>query len=602
MKRYFNYIFAALLSLGAVACTESAEKNGPDAPAVSKMKGVFHAEVVGSGEIVEIFPGKSKEIMVKACASAETGVSDLTLTISFKADAEAAEAYNAANGTSCVMLPGSAYEFTTNDVMMPRYGTSSTTAKVKLTTAGLEDGVTYVLPITIDRVAGTDNWALSENPVAYVLVQQEVVPPDAGTGTEADPFNLYTKADMLAMGAKLEDGVKIYFRLKNDIDMEGVNWMPLNFASPYTKQIDFDGAGHTISNFSCSFANYPSFFGVLYGDCYDVNFVNATINNGGTNACGIIGAYCGTANLPGVCRNVHVEGTVISETGDRGVGGLFGRVHFGTVLDCSAKCTVTGSGSKTGVGGLVGWLNGTIERCWADCIVTNNANYTGGLVGYDNTTSVIKDCWTTGSVTGPQRVGGIIGGLLKAGTQVINCYSTAKLTSGFCIGGIAGHCNLDKGSSDLPTSTEGLYVIEGCVAWNEEITATNTDDQDHYSSGAIAGYISTRSYLRNCWRKADLNFNECATQSANVLYDMPDVSVEAPLVQAAGTRVFNYPYHGKAAAATQTLSALAKNLGWSTSIWDFSGDLPVFKAVDPAGGSDVNAGGQLPDFGENVIY
>lgn len=605
MKRYFKYLFAAVLACTALACNPEVEEN-IDAKGEPATTAVFHAVVLDAEEITEIFPGKSKTVSIKAAADPGTGVADVVLTISFKGDPDGVAAYNSAHGTSYEMLPGTAYSFVTNEVMMPRFGTSSTMAKLSLSTSGLEDDTVYLLPVTIDRVVETENWALADAPYAYILVKKAYVAPNAGTGTKEDPFNIYTKADLASMSEKLEEGVKVYFRLQNDIDMTDAKWIPLNFASPYKLMVDFDGNGHTISNFTCDFANYPSFFGVLYGDCYNLTFENATINNEGSNACGIVGAYCGTADLPGSCRNVHVTGAVNSLAGDRGVGGLFGRVHFGTVSDCSFEGTVTGSGGKTGVGGLVGWVNGTIERCWAKAAVVSNANYCGGLVGYDNAKSVIKDCWTSGSIEAPQRAGGIIGGLLKAETEIRNCYSTSSITASFAIGGIGGHCNLDQGSGVLPSATEALYVVENCIAWNDKIEATNDDESEHYSSGAITGYTSTKSYLTNCIRKPDLIFKECATQAANVLYDMPNATPGAPLVKADGTGTYNYPYHGRAAAAGSTVSSVAKQLGWSESVWDFSAALPVLKtaAATPGGNddTDVNAGGQLPDFDENEVY
>ena len=36
-------------------------------------------------------------------------------------------------------------------------------------------------------------------------------------------------------------------------------------------------------------------------------------------------------------------------------------------------------------------------------------------------------------------------------------------------------------------------------------------------------------------------------------------------------------YHGKAAAAGKTASAVAKELGWDETIWDLSGDVPALK-------------------------
>lgn len=592
------------LAIAAVSCTKKGTE--PQQP-VAQMKGMFYASALSADEVIEITPGKTKTIGVQAKADTENGqVSDIKLTISMKADAEAVDAYNQAHGTDYLPCPGSAYEFVSNEVMMPRYGVTSTSAKIKLSTGGLEDGKVYVLPIVIDKVTETENWELSPNPYTYILLKKAYVAPDAGTGTKDDPYNIYTVADLQKMPELLEAGKTIFFRMQADIDMTGVRWQPLNFSSPYDLGIDFDGNGHTIDHFSCDFANYPSFFGVLYGECHDVIFTNASVVNEGTNACGIIGSYCGTTGYPGICRNVHVEGEVNCPAGDRGVGGLFGRVHYGQVVDSSFKGKVTAAGGKTGVGGLVGWLNGTIERCWADAEVVNNANYTGGLVGYensqaDNPVSIIQDCWTSGSVTATQRAGGIIGGIIKEKTRIINCYSTSSVEVGFCLGGIAGHCNLDKGSSVLPSTTAAEFVIENCIAWNESLHCTNADESEHYSSGAISGYTSVKVYLTDNYRKAGLDFTECATNSANVPYDMPNVTPGAPLTQAAGSGTFNYPYHGKAAATGATLSSLAKSLGWSQSVWDFSADIPVLKQKS-SGDPDVNSDGQLPDFDENEFY
>ena len=609
MKKYISYLLMLALILPVFSCTEK-EKTPP----VAKMKGVYHAEADGAGEVVEIFPGKSKVIDVRAYADKENPqVSDIVLTMTLKANPLAVDDYNAAHGTSYEMCPGSAFEFTKNQVMMPRYGQASTSGQVKVSTSGMEDGVTYLLPLTIGEVTETDNWALSENPEAFILLTMEHVAPDAGTGQKNDPFNLYTKEDVLKMGEKLESGKLIYFRLMADIDMEQSRWLPLNFTEPYDKQVDFNGNNHTISNFYCDAADYPSFFGVLYGNCYNLTFDNAEILSEAGKACGVIGGYLGTKVGDkiqlGECHNGHVQGKVTSTAKVRGVGGLFGRINYSILTDSSFKGEVTQEGGDTGTGGICGWFNGIIERCSVDAVVTSNANYAGGIAGDDNTAndfspSVIRDCWTTGEVNGPQRVGGIIGGLLKEKTEVRNCYSLMKLHAGFCIGGIAGHCNLDKGSGVLPNTTEALYVVDKCIAWNEEIIASNSDESEHYSSGAITGYTSTKSYLQDCYRKADLNFQECATQSDNVLYDQPNASPSSPLVKAEGTKTFNLPYHGVAASASVTLSSLAKSIGWCERVWDFSGPMPVLitVAVVPDEGDDASAGGQLPDFPENDFY
>ena len=569
MKNLFTYILSAAFVLGAVACTEK-----EDGPAESKMKGIFHVEVISADEIQEIMPGKNKTLLLKACADFETGVSDLALKMTMKADLDAVAVYNEMNETNYEAMPAGSYEFLSDEVTMPRYGTASSTAKLKISTTGMEDGVTYLLPVAIDKVDGTDNWGLTEYHQAFIPVKMAYVAPDAGLGTKESPYNLYSVDDILAMNEKLEDGVKVYFRLKKDIDMEGVDWFPLNSADPYAKLVDFDGGGHTISNFTCNAPAYSSFFGVLYGSVYDLNFENASVTAETKSACGIVGGYCGTTGKPGTCRNVHVSGTVTSIAGVNGVGGLFGRLN-----------------------------EGTVEKCSADCAVTSNANYAGGLFGYDAGVSHVSDCYTSGSVDGNQRIGGICGGLIKATSSVIRCYSTSSVTCAYAIGGIAGHCNLDQ-KSGTPEESNPENVFEKCIAWNSSIKSRNVaaGTNDHYSGGAIIGFTSIKNYLIDCVRKADLDFTDYT--DINVPYDQENAGPSSPLAIAV-SGPYNYPYHGKAAAAGATLSSVAKGLGWPADIWDFSGDIPVHKSgasgpIDEK--PDVDAGGQLPDFEENELY
>ena len=569
MKKTIIHILAvipALLLLGACE-----KKTDESKQAVATMTGVYYVGVEGSGDVMEVSSAKPVTIPVRAYAD-EGEVSDLSVNITFKADPDAAEAYNVAHGTSYVMSPGSAYEFTSSEAMMPRYGRSSSSAKLKLSGVGLEDDVTYILPLTIDKVTGTDKWQLKQNPQAYVFFKKAYVAPDAGSGTQEDPYNLYTAKDLKDMKGYLSEEKTIYFRLQADIDMtELTDWEPLNWEAPYKLKIDFDGNGHTLSNFTCTHPNYPSFFGVLYGKCYNVNFVNAEINSNG-GATGILGSYGGTSNIPGEAHHIHVQGKVTSPGGNKnGTGGLFGRITEARIYACSA-----------------------------DIEIESSEDYVGGIFGYDNGKSDVYDCWTKGTIQGAGRVGGIAGGLIKAGSTIRDCYSLATVKGSHSAAGISGNANLDKKDGNA-TNEPGNY-IENCLAWNESIENISTDDAEHYSCGAIVGYTALKNYLTGCFRKADLNFVECAknVELGYGLTNQADANPGTPLVVAA-VGSYNFPYHGMAAAADATLSSMAKSLGWSQKIWDLSGAVPVIKPLT-AEGPNVDAGGQLPDFDENEFY
>ena len=563
MKRITSYLLLLSFALAFTACREKEQPTG------AQMKGVFYAGAPGLEEVIEIVPGKSKTVDLQAYADQ---VSDIVLNLTLKVDPDGAAAYNSAHGTNYPMCPGSAYEFTTNKVLMPRYGKASTSAKLKLSASGLEEDVVYVVPVNIDEVIGTDNWERSSSPYAYVLVKRAYVAPDAGTGTKNDPYNLYTAADLLKMAELLVPGTKVYFRMKADIDMAGIDWVPLNFASPYENLIDFDGNGHTISNFTSTFANYPSFFGVLYGSCHDVTFANAVIESSVGGATGIVASYCGTTNLPGEAHRVHVQGRVTSPGGNKnGTGGLFGRI-------CSANITA----------------------CSADVEIESGEDYVGGIFGYDTGKSTISDCWTAGHVKAGSKVGGIGGGFIKAESSMYNCFSLMKVEGSFQYAGILGHANLDQKNANTTNTPNNR--VEGCIAWNEEIKSRATDGAEHYSSGVIVGFTATQNYLVNCFRKAGIAFSECPVNAelGYVVTNQGNAGPGAPLV--CGTNTYDFAYHGLAAPADATVTSLARSLGWSDSVWDFSTPIPTLKAGTGGGDETVNAGGQLPDYPEHDFF
>ena len=563
MKRITSYLLLLSFALAFTACHEKEQ------PTVAQMKGVYYAGAPGFEEVIEIVPGKSKTVDLQAYADQ---VSDLVLNLTLKVDPDGAAAYNSAHGTDYPVCPGSAYEFTTNKVLMPRYGKTSSSAKLKLTVSDMEEDVIYVVPVTIDEVIGTDNWERSSSPYAFVLVKRAYVAPDAGTGTKNDPYNLYTAADMLKMAKLLVPGTKVYFRMKADIDMAGIDWVPLNYASPYDFLIDFDGAGHTIDNFTSTFSSYPSFFGVLYGNCHDVTFANASIGNT-IGATGIVASYCGTTDLPGEAHRVHVvNGHVDSQTGNKnGTGGLFGRIWGATITACSA-----------------------------DVEIESQEDYVGGIFGYDTGASTVRDCWTKGHVKAGSKVGGIGGGFIKADSEMYNCFSLMKVEGSFQYAGILGHANLDQKNANTTNTPNNR--VEGCIAWNESISSTATDGSEHYSSGVIVGFTATQNYLVNCFRKADIAFSECPVNAdlGYVVTNQGNAGPGAPLL--CGTNTYDFAYHGLAAPADATVTSLARSLGWSESVWDFSTPIPTLKAGTGGDDENTSAGGQLPDYPEHDFF
>jgi hypothetical protein len=233
---------------------------------------------------------------------------------------------------------------------------------------------------TIDEGVDYPRLSWENKPGSPLQVLSEFL---AGSGTQTDPYLIYTAQELNLIGQFPCEWSK-QFKLMADIDLSGFTEKGFNVIGdwrPFTGV--FNGNSHTISNFS----------------------------------------YISTeAEYSGLFRHVGKwgEGTHIKDLGlidpnvDAGtghyVGSLIGRLSYGTITCCYAK-----GGSISGnycVGGLVGWLDrGTITNCHSSSSI-KGTSYVGGLTGY-NYRSPIINSYSTGSVSGNDNIGGLLGYNLK---------------------------------------------------------------------------------------------------------------------------------------------------------------------------------------------
>ena len=396
-----------------------------------------------------------------------------------------------------------------------------------------------------------------------------------GNGSAETPYILRTAADVDGIRNKIVENEIKYFAMVNDIDMSAMTtWTAIVAAAPYTKGIDFNGNDRVISNFTCKKGSYRSFFGVLNGKCHNVTFDNASVDASNATTCAaIISAYGG--NLGGIVadiQDVHISGTVIGYAAGSSYKGFGGAVGFAlnTVLKCvSADVSVSAEGSR-GIGGLVGVHQVKEAGCYL----------------------IIEDCWSSGSISGTQQIGGIVGATQKDGKTnkareilISNCYSVASVKGNYGVGGISGNAAwCDTNAEVNPGTTKTCDIVKGCIAWNDKVEATATTT-GKYSSGAVVGYTNIYNTLENCYYKSGLDFSCPVGSDFSITpVDQPNASASSPLT--AGTNndegcIYKYthafPYHGKKAGASETLSLVAERIGWDKSVWDLSGNLPKLK-------------------------
>ena len=355
----------------------------------------------------------------------------------------------------------------------------------------------------------------------------------------------------------------------------------------------------------------------------------ATISGGADRT----GGFVGQVQKAAIIKNCSVTNTSVY-TQTVNVGGFAG-VHYGTIENSYVDKVSVSSGNTdnavtVSAGGFSGYLEeGNLLDCYAtDVSLDIKGDYVSGLVAMmraknASSSASIRNCYSTGTVKGSnRRVGGIAGGLYTNGTYTIeNCYSTCSLTSNSYIGGLIGEVasnvstatvrNCYAGGNVTSTSfaAGGLIgfisaketTVSKCAAWNGKVTAGSIGS-DNWSSGAVAAVAFPLCSLSDNYRNPAMNLTAWWVPDPG--YQHPDVSASAPLIvkdksngslrattaTSTASGQDNYPqfaFHGKVESG-KTLSQLASTtLGWSSDIWDFSGETPALKGCGLSGGGDA---------------
>ena len=376
-------------------------------------------------------------------------------------------------------------------------------------------------------------WIIDEGR-SYPHLQWENTPGEpipnpygGGSGTETDPYLIYTAEQLNTIGLVPCDLDK-HFTLMVDIDLSQYGGTSFNMIgsadNPFTGV--FEGNGNTISNF---YYTYNNVYHVgLFGYVSDLNseirdlHLNWPITNVGTGS--DVGALVGHL-VNGTISNCYINEGIVS--GDQRVGGLVGVNEQGTINNCGSSATVSGSDS---IGGLIGLNSGTITNCGSTSHVMGN-NDIGGLVGYNGSiwhdtntrrrqdiiydsysmaavsitsnseTGTICDSYSLASVLGTgSSSGGLVGENFEG--QIDGCFSYGIVLGNIATGGLVGsnHNNISScysvtdvgGNGDVGgLAGENIGTVVNCfsagIVLGDEIT------------GGLIGYNGEGEVLVSFW-------------------------------------------------------------------------------------------------------
>jgi hypothetical protein len=283
------------------------------------------------------------------------------------------------------------------------------------TTPEMQTGSTFLLWGT----AGKDAiWTIDEGK-DYPRLWWENAPGEpiaktycygGGSGTQADPYVIYTAGELNVIGLIPFDWDK-HFKLMADIDMsafDGREGRPaFNLIAPggQSKTVwgtsftgVFDGNGHTISHLTIAGGgSHVGLFSRLES--------GAEVRDLGVVSVNITGVYyvAGLAGYNGgSVMRCYSTGAV---SGGWSVGGLVAQNYGAITTSCSAG-TVSGNGWS--VGGLVCENHGTVTNCYSIAAVSSTSSG-GGLVGTNYNRASVSRCYSAGAVSGVSSVGGLVG-------------------------------------------------------------------------------------------------------------------------------------------------------------------------------------------------
>jgi hypothetical protein len=344
-----------------------------------------------------------------------------------------------------------------------------------------------------------------------------------GTGEPNDPYLITSAEDLNHIGHNPRM-MEFHFRLINDIDLSGMEFHPIGHQEyPYSGT--FDGGGFKISNLAYTSIGKScvGLFACLQGEeasVIDLNIFNVNIDIGSGS---IVGTHVGLLRK-GIISNCHIDGGDIS--GNDSIGGLVGYNDEGTIISCSAVCSISGDQK---VGGLVGYNIGTISDSYALGTVFGN-KMVGGFVGENDTspyvissskkyiTGSITNSYSTGSVSGTDYIGGLIGRNNKG--TIAACFSNSNISGRWEVGGLIGY-NVDA-------------VITNCYSLGNISGKRNT--------GGLVGRCHYDGIIDHCYSACNIQGTNSFggllglnTSSSEVLYSFWDIETSG-LTNMCGTQ------------------------------------------------------------------
>lgn len=386
-----------------------------------------------------------------------------------------------------------------------------------------------------------------------------------GKGTEADPYQISTAADLTQVYRKG------YYKLMNDIDLtkyinqfySSEGWESIGRDGSET--IYFDGNNHKVTGLWCNSTRNNTGLFSCFANGYIKNLTVETANGkqvkGGANTGIMIGKM-----INGTIENCRVAGNLSDGTP---VGGVVGLMVNGTISKCRADVTINTTGATSYVGGLVGEITaGQIDQCFTTgtLTATGTESYVGGLIGKN--TSTVTNSYSSAVVSSSYNAAGLVAYNYSV---VDKCYAFGNLYSNNYAAGVIGY---NDGAN---------AVVKNCAAMNNNIDVVYESQQVQQGGGYGQRIIGG---IKNGAPAPELNNNALETMQLSV--------------NGVAQTVYDDIMNGVANTLDELTNVNTyEGMGWDfASVWGMSEDsnYPKLQALSSGntGGGDTPGGGDEP--------
>ena len=459
--------------------------------------------------------------------------------------------------------------------------TQGTTWRLTQGTAFGISGTTLQVPTV--ATASRDTLVATLDGFTRPIALTAVTPvPLAGSGTQADPWQLKTTHDWDALAGYMATAANPftgqYVQVMNDINFADTTFVPLGYDQVTPWGGILLGAGHTVSGIK--FTPTATYQGAITTISVGSEVRDLTLAGQVTTAKSYTGGFAGTVkgSLVGCTNGIDVTATAAT------VGGFAGKVtrtgrfdrctNKGTITsnkatvagfaglaeskvrftDCVNEGTVTATAATSYAAGFVAQGQGTVfERCANKAAITGEkAKYVAGLQAYTTgaDTLTVIDSYNEGAITGASSVAGLAGGINTAYNAVHSpvlargCYNTGDIGSNArTTNGTAGLFGMIGANSQLlgcyntgsvVATTAGVYCggIWGyATSGSSEAEPVivrgcyNTGNVAGLNYGAgIGGYIPAYATIDSCYNTGEITATFGASGIGNIMGDWVNIT------------------------------------------------------------------------------